>query len=499
MNKILLSMMLCTITTHSLFAQKTFIQGTRIKENTLYLKLEKNELRSFVDRNNEAGSEPFDETKRFALQTKYCAVYARWINPLRYELKWSDSTFDNESDVAVKSYVTKLVEVFGAPVSNLNKDNSESKAEISRSGLAPAAGGLSYPTDGFHDLELTFLYLQLRQHTPALTSTEISDINLLYAAIKELDDQNAEDIASQADEQFVKLYNIKTAQQLGVDLPVVKDAIRQIETEVFKRIDKRIKEIPTLLTALTLSDKMMLGYYKAVVTRFVEQCQRNVTANRELIKKFDPIFTLMEASVEVVGNVPNTIPNTTTEYYKIRDVKIEEGKGLHTTVSLVEKEYDAKTHEFKSKSTNQKAIMQFRRYDPVTVFVSTGGFYSNTTLRGYGVDKDMKITEDDIQKGKFVSAAFLNFSFIPSRYISPLVQIGIDPTKKHPFLLLGGGFAIPVGRIAITAGGIWTWNATLQKLQTGQLVESTTDLEKDISYQFDLKPKGWYGGIQYNF
>lgn len=151
------------------------------------------------------------------------------------------------------------------------------------------------------------------------------------------------------------------------------------------------------------------------------------------------------------------------------------------------------------KSETQKDTLQFRRFDPVTIFVSAGAFWGTTTLKGFGVDKDMKVVEDDIQKDNFVAATFLNFSFAPSRFISPLFQIGIDPTKKRPFMLLGGGFAVPVARLAPTAGGLWTWQPTLKDLHVDQVVESTIQLEKDVTYKFSGKPQGWYLGILYNF
>ncbi|MCU0440674.1 MAG: hypothetical protein MUC49_22495 [Raineya sp.] len=132
-----------------------------------------------------------------------------------------------------------------------------------------------------------------------------------------------------------------------------------------------------------------------------------------------------------------------------------------------------------------------------------GQLYSSSTLKGYGVSNSTSgqftVTEDDITKGSLVTAIFLNFNFgLGSRYFAPITQIGIDPTKKRPFLLLGGGFSIPNVRIAITSGPIWTWNPSLGKLSVGQTISSTNDLEKDIQYKFNIQPKGWYLGIQYN-
>jgi hypothetical protein len=110
------------------------------------------------------------------------------------------------------------------------------------------------------------------------------------------------------------------------------------------------------------------------------------------------------------------------------------------------------------------------------------------------------VTEDTISRSTPSTAVFLNFNLgLGSRYFSPLLQVGIDPTKKRPFLMLGGGFSIPNARIAFSGGPLWTWNQKLDKLVVGQEIKSSTELEKDINYQFEIKPKGWYLGVQYNF
>jgi hypothetical protein len=427
----------------------------------------------------------------------------QWLNPLHYQLKWADSTFTDESDAAVQSFISKLTEQFGSPVTSLNKDQTDSKAamvaRVKEGGNLPSQNpdSLHFSSDGFKSLKLTFLYLQLQQSN--LTPTDIKVLNALEPNITKLDKLNGEDIASKADEQFKNLFTINTAQDLISQLPDAQNALADLETYTFKSIEAIAGDITKALPNLSLSNTLLATYYKATITDFVSEATKNLAANRALIKKFDPIIALLKTSVSIAGDVPNTTPGVKTEYYKDRDIKLADGKGLHTTVSLVEKEYDATTHEYKVKSETQKAVMQFRKYDPVTVFVSTGGFYANTSLKNYGTDKDMKVTEDVVDKDNFVTAAFLNFAFVPSRYVSPLVQLGIDPTKKHPFMLLGGGFAIPVAKIALTAGGVWTWDASLKTLTVGKEIGSTTDLDKDVTYKFSMQPKGWYLGIQYNF
>ncbi|WP_126247802.1 hypothetical protein [Chitinophaga rhizosphaerae] len=246
---LLLVLTICTGTN----AQNTLIKGTKIEKNKLYLKLEGGEFRTFVDRDNEAGDESIGEKKKFAMTSNECNIYVRWLNPLHYQIKWADSTFEDEADLAVQSFVTKLVEMFGAPVANLNKNNAESAAAIAKSGLgAPGTGvgDLHYPPTGFKNAELTFLYLSLRQLAVSipLTADDIKNINSIESDLNTLDKLIATNIAEGVEAEFKKLYAIKTAQQLATDLPDIKKNISEFEELTFKPAEDAAKALSTALS-----------------------------------------------------------------------------------------------------------------------------------------------------------------------------------------------------------------------------------------------------------
>jgi hypothetical protein len=95
---------------------------------------------------------------------------------------------------------------------------------------------------------------------------------------------------------------------------------------------------------------------------------------------------------------------------------------------------------------------------------------------------------------------FFNLVFnIGSKHFAPTLQLGLDPTKKRPFFLVGTGFCIPSKQLAFSFGPLWTWDPTLDKLSVGQQVTNSTALENDIRYRFAEKPKGWYFGLQVQF
>ncbi|MEB8346904.1 hypothetical protein OO010_12650 [Flavobacteriaceae bacterium KMM 6898] len=476
------------------------IQGKKIKDGVIYLTFDGKNLEYFTPDKSADSKKNVSELMTFSLKDdNSCNIYLKWVNPLKYKLSWKDTVYVDERDKAINDFVDLLVAQFGAPVTSLNK--SESKSLIEKSPKAILKAGLTelfIPESGFNNTDLTLLYLQLRSNQDELNENEIKKINALTKSISELDTNISIDIAKEVDVVFLELLALNAPSNVSNIVTEKESQIKKYD-ELYTGIEELQKEIVKSLSELTLTDKLLNSYSKIIISRFVNQTTTTVNLNKNLTNKLKPI-------VEVVKNsVNDESTNIATKgFYKIRSLGFEDGKKLQTNLTIDEFEFKKETKEFSKKSEVLKKSLTFQKYDFFAISLSTGLFYSNTTLKGYGVSNNSSsgftVTEDDIKKSSPVTAVFLNFNFgIGSRYFAPLTQIGIDPTKKRPFLLLGGGFSIPSAKIAFTGGPIWTWNQSLDKLSVGETISSTTDLEQDIKYEFDVEPKGWYLGIQYNF
>ncbi len=485
------------------------IRGTRVTENKIYLNLDRRKIETFQNPNNEAGKERWNGSAHFAINSRTCNIFVKWLNPLHYTLSWSDSIYVDENDAAVKAYFDNLKNLFVSNEKNIASEKKESLSAVRASGLAaPVPGQITYPPDGFNSVELTILYLHLR--TASLSAPEIAAIDALTTKITVLDELNSQNITRDIASISGKLFGVESASDMNIAIPESKKSISEIVKLVITPTQNSIESIPTELAKINLADKLTERYLKNEITQFIKQATVSLAAKKNLVDKFDPIFKLISNSLKIPGDVPIRTPSlylvgseehliARTEYYEGRIIELEDGKEIQTSLTLIENEFDSTAVQLKEKQKTNLGKLIFKKYDPIAVFLSVGGFWSNTKLAGFGVDDNLKITEEEIIKDTFVSAAFLNFSFGPSRYMSPLVQFGVDPTKKRPFLLLGSGLSIPVARIAFSIGGVWTWQATLQKLRAGDIVKSTTNLEQDIAYRFSGKPRGWYFGIQFDF
>lgn len=490
MKKIIIFSIIFLLGSQLLMAQKPLKFETKDKKKqVLYLSLnDKNELEYVVSESD------LDWKRNVNAKDNSMNIYMKWFNPLKYKITWKDSTMTDDRDKAITDFISALVGQFGTPVSGLNQEAQSPKAQT-------PAGDIE--SRSFSNINLVIWLLHMQENQTALKKNpeDVQRINELSKQLEELDKLNAKDISKSATDIYTALIGITDISQYNTEFQKQTKVVADIEGKDsgFAKIESSQKLIVSKLEQFTLTDNELLQTFtKTVISNYIETVTENLNSNKKIISKLKPIVEIVENSTKYVSE--NT---SAKDYYKIRSADFDDGKKLETILTITEYEFDKETKEFKKKSDVISKTFVFQKYDIFDVSVSTGLFFANATLKGYGVANDASnnfiVTEDNINKNTAVAAVFLNFNLKTSRYFSPLFQLGIDPTKKRPFLLAGAGLSIPGARIAFSAGPIWTWDQSLDKLTVGQIVTSTTDLEKDIKYKFNFEPRGWYLGIQYNF
>ena len=449
MKKAVAGIVLMLFSTFLLFGQKSLdFKGQKIKDSRIYLVWNDSGMEFFTHDKTEDGKVKIKNSQLFSLQGgNSCNIYLKWLNPIRYRLTWKDSTYRDERDVAIEDFINLLTAQFGVNKSDLKR--------------------------------------------MLLETQKSNDATINWAdSLHKLDSLNS-NVNQRIDEIFMQLYNIQSPTEVLNTIFSCEQKEKEIDN-IFDTIERLKGEINQKISNNSVSDKIEID-------NFLKKITVNLEKNKLLIKKLTPLMDMLKNSIK-----EESVNPLTKGFYKVKTISFEDGKKFETALTVTEFKYDSNTKEYnKDKEVNTSKLI-FQKYDYFALSVSTGIFYSSSTLNYYGVstasDGTLTVSEDNITKSSPVTAVFLNFNFgIGSRYFAPLAQIGIDPTKKRPFLLVGLGFSIPSAKIAFSAGPLWTWNPTLNKLSLGETITSTTVLEKDIIYKFDLKPKGWYLGIQYNF
>ncbi len=491
-------LLLCLAMAITTSAQKKLrIKGTLVTKRNIHFVFSGGTLEYFVPEMGMDSRGPIKVSKPFALKDNYANLYFEWKNPLRFKYAWTDSVYDDPDNTKARDFLTSFIGSFGTDITSINKTKGASDGEIEKAGKAPKCkSGKSIDlSNSFYDVNLTTVLLMARMDQCNLTNEEIDAINYLIKDLITLDAEHSNNIAGKVEEHFSTLYGIEKMQE-------VDGKTADIESEIVKynksqEKEKAAQEAVLLgLKKLTIEDAALNTILKNGVSQFVERTSAKMRSDKALIAKLKPLITELRNSTK---DASRDFPG----FVRIRSIDLEDGKEAAVTLLLTEYKYDEEKKELVKSADPAKTTMIFTNYDRVAVSVSTGLFYGSTKLTGFGVKpsgEGFEVVRDDIEKSSPVTAAFLNFNVsLGSQWISPLIQIGMDPTKKRPMMLLGGGFSVPAGRIALSAGGIWTWDQKLNKLAEGQKITKTTELEADVKYSFDMSPKGWYIGIQYNF
>jgi hypothetical protein len=423
-------------------------------------------------------------------------IYRKWLNPLKYKLAWSDEIADDPRDVTLKEFLNLYLSPFGA---TLPSEKAEGKKGLQKVPPPPAA--VADPItllDGFHSADLNDLYIELTGDQVKI-GKGMDALKELTEALKTLDDEHASaPFKSTIGTAFSALYKAKKASDAETVYDYQKGEVDKLP-EIMDTHTATITNVEFLLKRTHLDDALLNSALHAKLAHFLEECKATIAAGKALKDKIDPIFLTFEKSLS-----QKTAQSDAVDQYFERSVTFADGKILKSKLGIKEIKIDVSKMEVSSETEIYSADFIFQRYESVKFFMSSGVFYSRTSLPGYGIaDKSgvQTVVQDDLPAKQAVTAVFGNFMFdiFKSRYFVPTAQLGVDPTKKRPFVLAGGGFTIPAAKLALTGGVVWTWTPSLKTLKVDGPVSSTVALEKDITYEFDPGPKGFYIGLQYNF
>jgi hypothetical protein len=475
--------------------QKDVVHDKRIY---FYLDEESKQIKYFVKNTGNDGATKIADNDVFSLKnSNECNIFFKWLNPLNYRIAFKDTVYVSPSDIAINDFFKSYLNAQSASI--IESSSSQKSPDDERIAIAvppdksAKLGSVFIGTrDAFKTKDLNILFIQILNSK--FESSDSVALNELLKNLRNLEGNHTTDLAKLISKQFDDLKNIKDYTKV---LSATDDVIKNITNyeNTISENEKDQKQLDPLKFVIT--NKPIEALVNFVVKDFIKEVKDKVSVDKELIQKLKDINQVL------IKSVSSEESKDFKGYFQIKSIDFKDNQNFETSFIVSKYEIDNKKYEIIKKSDLLTRRIIFEKYDPVKISISTGIFYANFNLKGFGVAQGtnkLTVTEDDITSNTAIPATFLNFLFdIGSRNLLPILQMGADPTKKRPFFLLGGGLGIPSSRFAITAGPIWTWEAKLSKLSVGQEVASTSELEKDIKYTFNMNPKGWYLGLQYNF
>ena len=155
----------------------------------------------------------------------------------------------------------------------------------------------------------------------------------------------------------------------------------------------------------------------------------------------------------------------------------------------------------------QTATLVLRYFTPFAIEIGLGAAFAFVDRPKYGTHKnargDVTVASAGVDSVSVNPTVMVNFVCRcgGATIVEPMAQIGASTAKETPSIFFGGGirlFGIGRGDFAIGGGAVVSWVRDLTKLDVGQTVGGTADIEKDLSFSHPPRV-GSYMVLQYKF
>lgn len=194
--------------------------------------------------------------------------------------------------------------------------------------------------------------------------------------------------------------------------------------------------------------------------------------------------------------------------YVMTSLRPTADKLLNVTTKAVAIKYDTSNGSLTvTGEENRTATLTLRYFTPFAVEVGVGAAFAFVDRPKYGTHRnsrgDVTVASAGIDSVSVNPTVLLNFVCRcgGAAIVEPMAQIGASTSKETPTVFLGGGirlFGIGRGDFGIGGGAALTWVRDLTKLEVGQTVGGTADIERDLSFKH-APHVGRYLVLQYKF
>lgn len=401
-------------------------------------------------------------------------MYMRPLNPLNYVFKAENKIVVDPIDQAAATALTSIVNFLGEGTLGKIQKKSDEASKGTDTKLTPTF-------DGQFCASFQPLIKDYKGILDNLKEDRKKDVNETFTALKGL--------------------SFSTEAQTKEILTTAQAAITKMEN-YFSQVEKSISELKKKAEEVFCDDAVQDFIVKRVFAGAVKDLEVTFSNQKKRLTNLQKAYKLVKASYdEAVGNDWLVLA---------KDVPAEKGKISIFTIKVTETGYKLSDQgeiveaETKEKTTKALRVRRFQRFVPE---VSVGIAYTDLSFPKYSANADgsgkqfvAEAGEDKINKVNF--STMINYNlFLDNSPLHPFWQVGIGVNADFPTLLTGIGLRVNangVRRLALAVGVASTWIKTLDKLKVGELVSGPAQVEADVKYKFNTKPK-LYFGVQYNF
>ncbi|MGL1902528.1 MAG: hypothetical protein OCC49_10360 [Fibrobacterales bacterium] len=471
---------------------------TKVGYGKLYLSVVNKQIKYVLDLKDADSQKTMKANHEFALKSgNECNIFIKWMNPLKYQIKWQDKAFENKNSKVIKEFMNKL-SLPGVP-----KLNTEFVATTKNSESISQDPSINEKHLNYTNTNLVMLQILNGLHD-AKTKTDKDNkskqINNLVKEVQRIDSLTSIDYHNIVNQFTKKLFNITNRELVRGSIDTIKKSLNRY-THQFDTAYILLAQLGHKLPQKDTTDEnnSLNVLVSSSFVNFKYSVLQKISDFKGLTKGLSSIIDIMEKSL-----VPKSEENAPNDFVFVRALDFESNENLDVSLTITLFEYNEKDIAFKERETIAQNTMIFSPYDFFNFKVASGAFYSNTTITKYGYKQNGTgqyiITDENIERGQPSVAMFMNMGvdLLYSQYVVPCLQIGIDPIQTHPFLLTGFGVTFEQIGVTVSWGGTWIFEPKLKSLNVGDVITETTQLDKDLQYDYMSTPKGWYFAVVYN-
>lgn len=449
---------------------------------------------------NPGNPQAIENGMRFS-QKDDVVLYVKWMNPLVYQIRYADSVYKDPGAVTVEEFFDVLAGGFGAPLTQAAATPAD-KARREKAKAAVVAAAPAQIVVEFNNLNLAGWLLFVNLKISATSDVKGSSLMPLIKKLKTLDSLVAVDYAAEAMAIFDDLKNITDPSDISGQknrFKTASDNLNKLKNHV-ALVSSTEKAVSAELQKTDFEKASDLKVYtQQILLQFIAQ-EKKIMEERERTNKY--LMTQKELLERSVTMQPQLMVDNVL-YLKLKQVNAARNTIKKQFISLKIFSYAVGSYERKERVA-RKVNFLMEKYQVFAAVVSAGFFYAPAMdTHGFGTGTNSSgetiVVEANGKPGPITALMYNLVLNTGMSQVLPFLQIGVDPTKERPFIMLGGGFNFPGTKwLSISGGGVWTWKQSLDGLELNQVVSGTADIKEHIRYEFVPQPKA-YIGFQFKF
>lgn len=475
MKKVIILMVSIIAISNSLLAQKAsdiLENGIRIKsERRLFLTYEDSIIKYYVakDLNPPTNFVKLHDSTIFLANDDEIHIFFKPVNPLQFNYKQGIKYITDPVDSVAISAIGSIINVLDllSPSGDVDfKDDSDS-VELNKCNTI-----LRLVDANFNKVHNRF------------KDDDIKKITTIFNTMKELSFNEEEATIN-------KLKIIKS------NIDFIKKNYEQTDS---------ILDATRAITAILKKDTCILFIDSFLISSIIKDYESINLARKKRLENLEKVYKTVD-EVQITASKGG---DGLKWIIKVKPYEWKSGKISIHTITVSDGSYElSKENEIKSNESKkiQDKTYRIRKHRWFIPEVSIGSAYTFFNYNSFGTTSDStgqqfvaSPTENTVSNINV--STMLNYNlYIPNSQIHPLYQIGVGINSNIPTLFTGVGIRSNINglsRIAFSGGIAMTWIQELGKLNVGDKVTGTDDINKDLKYQFSWPPK-LYIGLQYNF